>query len=110
MRERSGRLERRISLSVPIQVSSQLDPAASERTVTENVSSLGVRALLLNARDMNESVMITSLMGNERSTARVVYCQRLPNGRFAVGLEFKGSVPKWLKGFFLRGPEYGGSD
>jgi len=45
MPARSGRLEKRIPLAVPLQISSVLDPATAERTTTENVCSLGMRVL-----------------------------------------------------------------
>jgi len=33
--------------------------------------------------------MISFAHGDLRTLARVVYCQRLPNGLFAVGLQFQ---------------------
>lgn len=98
MRESSGRLKKRVQKSVPIQVESLQDPAISERTVTENVSPLGVRALLRRSRDLNERVIVKSLTSNEQLSARVVYCQRLSEGGFAVGLEFQSAVPEWPGG------------
>lgn len=35
----SGRLEKRLRLAVPVQISSVLDATLTERTTTENVSS-----------------------------------------------------------------------
>src|SRR6267142_158016 len=98
MPARSGRLEKRIRLAVPVQISSLMDPAATERTTTENVCSLGIRILTRRARDSNERLMISSLLGDLRALARVVYCQRLPDGRFAVGLQFQGVTDSWPKG------------
>jgi hypothetical protein len=83
---------------VPLQISSILDPAAAERTTTENVCSLGMRVLTQRAKEMNERLMISSLMGDLRTVARVVYCQRLPDGHFAVGLQFQGVPIKWPTG------------
>ena len=97
MPTRSGRLEKRIRLAVPLQISSVLGPAATERTTTENVCSLGMRILSQRARDLNEQLMISSLMGELRALACVVYCQRLPDGRFGVGLRFQGRPINWLK-------------
>jgi len=94
---RSGRLEKRIRLTVPLQISSVLDPVATERTTTENVCSLGMRILTKRARELNERLMIRSLMGDIKALARVVYCQRIPDGGFAVGLEFQGNAVKWPK-------------
>ena len=82
---------------MPLQITSVLDPSAAERTKTENVCSIGVRVLTQRARDLNERLMITSLMGDLRALARVVYCQRLADGHFAVGLQFQGLSVKWRK-------------
>ncbi len=94
----SGRLEKRVRLAVPLQIASILDPTASERTTTENVCSLGMRVLTQRARDLNERIMIKSLMGDLRTFARVVYCQRLPDGHFAMGLQFQGVPIHWPTG------------
>ena len=94
---RSGRLEKRIRLPVPVEISSLRDPSASERTTTENVCSIGVRVLTQRAKELNEELIIRSLIGDLRNVARVVYCQRLPDGRFGVGLEFLGIAVNWPK-------------
>jgi hypothetical protein len=95
MGERSGRLEKRIQLAVPVEISSLLDPAETERTTTENVCLLGIRIFTKRSRDSNERLIISSLVGNLRSLARVVYCQRLPDGRFALGLHFQRGEDNW---------------
>jgi hypothetical protein len=95
MPARSGRLEKRIRLAVPVEISSLLAPAATERTTTENVCSLGIRILTQRARHLNEQLMISTLVGDLGILARVVYCQRLPDGRFGVGLQFQGRPINW---------------
>ena len=95
MAMRSGRFEKRIEVAVPLQISSILDPETAERTRTENVCSLGVRVLTEQARELDERLMIRSLRGDLQRLARVVYCQRLPDGHFAVGLQFQGGSVKW---------------
>jgi len=95
MELRSGRIEKRIEVAIPLQISTILDPNATERTRTENVCSLGIRVLTDRAREMNERLMISSLKGDLKRLARVVYCQRLPDGHFAMGLQFQGSAVKW---------------
>jgi hypothetical protein len=102
---RSGRLEKRIRLAVPVQISSLLDPAATERTTTENVCSLGIRILTQRARDLNERLMISSVIGDQRTLGRVVYCQRLPDGRFGVGLQFQGQTVNWSEGSMAGGAD-----
>ena len=81
MAARSGRLEKRIQLSLPVQISSVYDPSTAERTTTENVCSLGMRLLTQKARELDEWLMIGSIVGDMRGFARVVYCQRLSDGR-----------------------------
>ena len=95
MAVRSGRLEKRVHLSLPVQISSLYDPSTSERTTTENVCSFGMRVLTQKARDLNERLMICSLVGDLRALACVVYCQRLPDGRFGVGIQFQGQSISW---------------
>jgi hypothetical protein len=94
---RSGRLEKRIRLAVLVQVSSLLDPAATEQTTTENVCSLGLRILTQRARDSNERLMISSLVGDLHTLARVIYCQRLPDGRFGLGVQVQERPVNWAK-------------
>jgi hypothetical protein len=102
---RSGRLEKRIRLAVAVQISSLLDPTATERTTTENVCSLGIRILSQRARDLNERLLVSSLKGDQRTLGRVVYCQRLPDGRFGVGLQFQGQTVSWSEGSIAGGTD-----
>jgi hypothetical protein len=95
---RSGRLEKRIRLEIPVQISRPEDPSITERTTTENVCTLGARVLTRAARQLNERLMINAHAGNLRILARVVYCERLPDGRFGVGLQFNTQVGEWLRG------------
>ena len=98
MAVKSGRLEKRVQLSLPVQISSLYDPSAAERTTTENVCSLGMRVLTQKARELNERLMISSLAGDLRALARVVYCQRLPDGRFGLGVQFQRQSISWPGG------------
>jgi hypothetical protein len=80
-----------------VEIFSMQDPFGSERTTTENVCSLGIRVLIQRSKKPQERLMIHSLLGDLRTPAGVVYCQRLPDGCFAVGLEFQGAAVKWPK-------------
>jgi hypothetical protein len=97
MPARSGRLEKRIRLAVPVEVSNLQNAAEAERTTTENVCSLGVRILTQRAMDSNERLVISSPIGDLRALARVVYCERLRDGRFGVGLQVQGRPINWVK-------------
>jgi len=94
---RSGRLEKRTALAIPVRISSLKEPSAGERSTTENICSLGLRVLVRHARKLNERLLIKSADGELETDARVVYCERLMDGRFALGLEFHGEVTNWLK-------------
>jgi hypothetical protein len=88
-----GRTEKRLLLSVPLELE---DPNGAERATTENVSSIGARVLTRRAMEPNERLMVRFLELSLRTQARVVYCHRLPDGRFGLGLQFQGmSMSKW---------------
>src|SRR5262245_40324538 len=94
---RSGRLERRIRLAVPVEILTPQEPSSKERTTTENVCSSGVRVLTQRARSVNERLIVRSVVGDLQTQARVIYCQRLPDGQFGVGLQLLGRSTDWLK-------------
>ena len=100
MPERSGRLEKRIRLVAPVEISSLLNLTAIDRTTMENFCSLGIRILTQRARELNERLWVRLLVGDLRALARVVYCQRLPDGRFGVGLQFQGQAVSCSGGSF----------
>jgi hypothetical protein len=60
---RSGRLERRTRLAIPVRISSIEEPPAGERSTTENICSLGIRMLVRRARESNERLLIKSADG-----------------------------------------------
>src|SRR5437660_8370216 len=91
----SGRLERRIRLAVPVEVSSPQNPSAAERTTTENVCSLGIRVLSQRAKELNERLLVSSIVGILGTVRRVAYCQRLPEGRFGMGFQFHLRAASW---------------
>lgn len=95
MQLRSGRLEKRIPLAVPVEVCTAEDDSALERGTTENVCSLGARVVMRRPKERNERLMIRSVLGNLWTTARVVYCQRLSDGRFGVGIQLQGMRMSW---------------
>lgn len=94
---RSGRIEKRVRLAIPVQIVSLEDPSVHERAATENVSALGVRILTQQPKALNARVVISSLAGDLRGAARIVYCQRLPDGRFGVGAQFQDNAIDWRK-------------
>jgi hypothetical protein len=96
MQVESGRLEKRVRLSVPVVISSVDDPPTVERTTTENVCSMGARLVTEHAKGQNEQLMICSPVGDQGRLARVVYCQQQPDGLFKVGVKFETMSSKEL--------------
>jgi Lon protease-like protein len=56
-----------------------------------------MRVVTQKARELNQR-LISSLVGDLRALARVVYCQRLPDGRYGVGIQFQGQSINWPAG------------
>lgn len=98
MPSRSGRRERRTPLSVPVQISRFWESSGTERTITENVCSGGLRVVAQRQMNPDEPLLVSSTTGDLRVQARVVYCERLRDGRFGVGLHFQGAEVHWPVG------------
>jgi hypothetical protein len=93
MAMRTGRVEKRIHLEMPVQISRAQSLGLTdliEKAITENVSSHGIRVLTRRALLPHERLLVTPLVGSEMPTpARVVYCQPLAGQLFGVGLQFE---------------------
>ena len=91
----TGRVEKRIPLELPLQISGLKSLGLAdliEKTTgtTENVSTHGVRILTKRALLPQERLLVTSLIVREEPIpARVVYCEPLAGGVFAVGLQLQ---------------------
>jgi hypothetical protein len=96
MSPHAGRIEKRIGLAIPLEVSKLWDPAGWDHAVTENVCSNGVRVLIRRAIEPNERLMLRLFEGDPQTQTRVVYCERLPDGRYGVGLQFQGVATNFL--------------
>ena len=95
MRMPTGRFERRMAKAGSIEL---LRVGESKvEALTENVSARGVR--LITDSDFAPGGVVRLDAPEERlsSTARVVYCQRLNEGEFAVGLQLDVRVEKWQR-------------
>ena len=92
-----GRSEKRIAAVVAVSLSS-LDAAfllKTELAKTENISNRGARVSSRRFWPTNEFFLIKSLEGDLRSEARVIYCQRMHQDAYTIGLELIGSSGKW---------------
>ena len=82
-----GRFGRRIPKRLTAELSRPDEPMPKERTVTENVSSRGVRVSTVQRWQPGTPVLVTFLGDGVRSEGRVAYCQRKESGDFAFGVE-----------------------
>jgi hypothetical protein len=89
MPDRTGRLNKRFAVAVPVLLASLQTPGLSEKTVTQNVSVHGARVLTRHPLNREELLLVNSLGSHVRTQARVIYCQPLSDGVFGVGLEFQ---------------------
>jgi hypothetical protein len=93
----NGRSEKRIARTVSVEVCLQDEPKLNERMLTENVSAHGARVFMERKLQPGQQVLVSSPKEGVRSQARIVYCQRVSEKRFAVGLELPGRVEPWAK-------------
>jgi len=90
-----GRIEKRLSESVPVYLASLREPRAREQTVTENVSNHGARTISKRFWRTGEAALIGPLTGEFPQLGRVVYCEQKTEGRFCLGLEFLDRSGNW---------------
>lgn len=96
MASAAHRVEDRTPLKVTVDLSSVDARMPARGGITENVSAHGARVVLSQALAMDTRLNVRSMLGNLRSRARVVYCERLTNGLFAVGLELFATAGEWI--------------
>src|SRR5260370_12012964 len=91
-----GRLEKRLTMSVPVYLPSLGEHSARERTVTENVSPHGARVISKRSWRPGEEALIAPLTGEFPQVGTVVYSRRKNGGgRFCLGVEFLDRSVKW---------------
>jgi PilZ domain-containing protein len=92
----TSRMERRLPIMVVVRLT-PCPPAGTdgeERTYTDNISRCGARIFSKHAWQPGDAVRVTPL--NEDSVCgRVIYCHRLPDNRYGVGVKFQGSPVTW---------------
>ena len=90
-----GRIEKRLSMSVPVYLTAVAEPRSHELTTTENVSPHGARAISRRSWRSGEKAIIVPLVGEFPQVGRVVYCEARTSGRFCLGVEFPDRSVKW---------------
>lgn len=83
-------------MEVGVRISGHSTAQESETTFTENVSTRGARIWTARRWKTNDQLIISTLPGSFRSTARVAYCQPAKGTGYDVGLEFVDPVGSWV--------------
>ncbi|PYT60771.1 MAG: hypothetical protein DMG35_10545 [Acidobacteria bacterium] len=89
------RSEKRIAKILAAELWRPDESVPQERTFTENVSPRGVRVTAVQRWQPGTRVLLTFPQNGIQSQGRIVYCQRVESGNFALGLELPWQVQRW---------------
>jgi len=93
----TGRSDRRIPIEVAAELARPDASQLEETAIAQNVSAHGMRVATEHVWRPGDSVLLGSPESGVRIRARVVYCQRIENNRFAVGLELLAPLGEGTK-------------
>src|SRR6266403_2663574 len=92
----SGRMERRLQILVVLRLAKP-DSAGTdgeEKTFTDNISAHGARVFSKHAWPLGDLVRLTPL-NEDAACGKVVYCQKLPDDRYGIGVKFQDHLVTW---------------
>jgi hypothetical protein len=92
-----GRMEKRLPIAIVVRLAHGADQPVSgaELTYTDNVSSHGARVISRRAWQPGDVARITSLKDETTVSGKVIYCQKLPDDRHCIGLNFEDRRVTW---------------
>jgi len=92
----SGRMERRypIIVVVCLKRTEREGTRGEEKTYTDNISAHGARLFSKQPQQPGDDVMITPIK-EETTCGKVVYCERLADHRYGVGVKFQDCHVTW---------------
>jgi hypothetical protein len=93
----SGRSDKRFTKQAVVELALPDASQFKEAAIAQNVSARGMRVATEQVWHAGNHVLLSSPEFGFRTRARVVYCQRLENNKFAVGLELLAPLGKWAK-------------
>jgi len=97
MKVPNGRSDRRITKEAVVELARPDASQLREMAIAQNVSARGMRVATEDVWLPGDPVLLSSPESGVRTQARVVYCQRVENNRFAVGLELLAPLGKCTK-------------
>ncbi len=92
----SGRMERRLPIIVVVRLANCVPASVDgeEKTYTDNVSPRGARIFSKRAWKPGDALRVTLLNGHS-ACGKVVYCERLPDDRYGIGVNFQDQPVTW---------------
>jgi hypothetical protein len=93
----NGRSEERKRFAVDLRIMSLEHPGLVDSGISQNVSSLGLQAIVGKRWTVNEPVLVDSPPGNLRSRGWVVYCRPASGRQFTIGLRLLTPQPSWAQ-------------
>jgi hypothetical protein len=93
----TGRYEPRTARAVTVELLRLDESQRKEEAITENLSPRGARVVTELMCVPGNHLLFTSPQEGVKSLARVIYCERLDNRRFAVGLQLAVRAEEWAK-------------
>lgn len=97
MREREGRLARRLPVAVRVLLESMENSGPIENTRTENVAPQGVRLLTQHPWGRHQEVLIRVSHTSLRIRAKIIYCLARDDGRFEIGVAWNSPAVNWAE-------------
>jgi hypothetical protein len=91
----TGRRKSRTTRAVTVELVRLDESQRKEAAVTENLSPHGARVVTDLMCPPGNHVLLTSPEEGVKSLARVVYCERLDDSKFAVGLQLAVRAEEW---------------
>jgi PilZ domain-containing protein len=91
VRKPGEKMEKRLPIAMIVRLGHvQDDPTGGdELTYTDNVSVHGARVISRQSWHRGELARLTSLQDEITVQGKVVYCQKLPDDRYTIGLNFQ---------------------
>jgi PilZ domain len=93
----NGRMDKRLPIAMVVHLAqAQGQPVnGSEVTYTDNISVNGARVVTSHPWQTGEIVQVTPLKEETTIRGKVVYCQKLMDDRYCIGLNFRGRPITW---------------
>jgi|SRR5580693_852791 hypothetical protein len=94
-----GRMEKRLPVAIVVRLAPAQDHSVNGEEVayTDNVSAHGARVVAHRPWQTGEIIWVTSLKDENTIRGKVVYCQKLPDDRYLIGLNFQDRRVTWSR-------------